>query len=339
MLLSGSGLSLLLQVLLHGVCSDLPSVPSISPRSSLPPSGHVSETPLGWWPVRLLSAFLLRACHCRCSSVGLGRWEVSTGSGPPCGAGCLPGFDKHRREVTRLSFHRGAESLEGHSEIGLEKETAGGRRAGGATQVSRGMRVRLTADTQLVRDQGWIEAGQGQAERSDGRRRGGGGPRPRLHVGPQQREQWDPGSGLGGPTSRQWGGWCPRELAVDRAGRRGARTSRAPRVQEGVWPGPRGRVAPDTLWPRFPGLASSEPGNQPVSLNPPCSLQRLPIGQTRKEARGLRGPLKWPHGSEGRGQRGMGGPGGGGGCQLASSPGPAPQPPGRQPDKTCAESM
>lgn len=197
MLLSGSGLTLLLQVLLQGVCSDLPSVPSINPRSSLPPSGHVSETPLGWWPVRLLSAFLLRACHCHRSSVGLGRWEVSTGSGPPCGAGCLPGFDKHRREVTRLSFHRGAESLEGHSEIGLEKETAGGRRAGGATQVSRGMRVRLTADTQLVRDQGWIEAGQGQAERSEGRRRGEGVP--------GQGSTWAPSRGNSGTQGQGWG--------------------------------------------------------------------------------------------------------------------------------------
>ena len=247
---------------------------------------------------------------------------MSTGSGPPSGAGCLPGFDKHGREVTRLSFHRGAESLEGHSEIGLEKETAGGRRAGGATQVSRGVRVRLTADPQPVRDQGWIEAGQGQAERSEGRRRGRGGPRPRLHVGPQQREWWDPGSGLGGPTSRRWGGWRLREPAVDRAGRRGARTSLAPRVQERVWPDPRGRVAPDTPRPRFPGLASSEPGNQPVSLIPPCSLQRLPIGQTRRDARGLRGPLKWPHGSEGRGWRGMGGPGGGGGVPTGWQPRP-----------------
>lgn len=86
--------------------------------------------------------------------------------------------------VTTLSFQRGAESLEGHLENGLEKETAGGRRAGGATQVSRGVRVRLTMDPQPIRDQGWIEAehlhlpgargeaGQGQAERSEGRRRG-----------------------------------------------------------------------------------------------------------------------------------------------------------------------
>lgn len=33
-------------------------------------------------------------------------------------------------------------------------------------QVSRDVRVRLTSDPQPVRDQGWIEAGQGQAERS-----------------------------------------------------------------------------------------------------------------------------------------------------------------------------
>lgn len=51
---------------------------------------------------------------------------MSTGSGLPSGAGYLPGFDMHGRDVTRLSFHRGAESLEGHSEIGLEKETAAG---------------------------------------------------------------------------------------------------------------------------------------------------------------------------------------------------------------------
>ena len=110
------------------------------------------------------------------------------------------------------------------------------------------------------------------------------GPPAEGTVGPRVR--------AGGPHQQAMGRMASEGTSCGQGWAQGSQDLPAPRVQEGVWPGPRGRVAPDTLRPCFPGLASSEPGNQPVSLNPPCSLQRLPIGQTRKEARGLRGPLE-----------------------------------------------
>ena len=122
---------------------------------------------------------------------------MSTGSGPPSGAGCLPGFDKHGREVTRLSFHRGAESLEGHSEIGLEKETAGGRRAGGATQVSRGVRVRLTADPQPSGTKDGSRLGR---DRQRGVKKGEEG-----EGVPGQGSTWAPSRENGGTQGQGWG--------------------------------------------------------------------------------------------------------------------------------------
>lgn len=142
--------------------------------------------------------------------------------------------------VTTLSFQRGAESLEGHSENGLEKETAGRRRAGGATQVSRGVRVRLTTDPQPIRDQGRTsldifirlvpEARLGR-DRQRGVKQGEEG-----EGVPGQGSTWALSRENGGTQGRGWGTTPAgdgedgvRKPAVDSAGRRGARTSRAPR--------------------------------------------------------------------------------------------------------------
>ena len=124
------------------------------------------------------------------------------------------------------------------------------------------------------------------------------GPPAEGTVGPRVR--------AGGPHQQAMGRMASEGTSCGQGWAQGSQDLPAPRVQEGVWPGPRGRVAPDTLRPCFPGLASSEPGNQPVSLNPPCSLQRLPIGQTRKEARGLRGPLEVATRVRGQGPEGDG---------------------------------
>lgn len=84
---------------------------------------------------------------------------------------------------------------------------------------------------------------------------------------------------------------------MDSAGRRGTRTSRAPKGPGRGVVGPQregcgcgrgaglhGRAAASVPW-------LGKPGNQAVSLTSSCSLQRLPIGQTRREAR-VKGPLE-----------------------------------------------
>lgn len=169
---------------------------------------------------------------------------------------------------------------------------------------------------------------------------------------PGQGSMWTLSRENGGTQGRGWG---PHQQVMERmesgnqpwtvraAGEPGPPEPQ--RVQEGEWSDPRGRAVvvaegqgcTDVPQPRFPGLAS--PGIK-LSLSPHPVLSSGFLLARHAEKLELRGPLKRPHGSESRGRKGMGGPGSGGGvCQLAGGPGPAPQPPGRQLEKTCAEPM
>ena len=102
-------------------------------------------------------------------------------------------------------------------------------------------------------------------------------------------------------------------------------------VQEGAWPDPRGRAAVVAEGQGCPGRAAAsvpwpgKPRNQAVSLTSSCSLRRLPIGQTCREAR-LRVTLEEATWVRGQGPEGDGRAREWGGCQVAGSPGPAPQP-------------
>ena len=153
---------------------------------------------------------------------------------------------------------------------------------------------------------------------------------------PGQGSTWTLSRENGGTQGRGWGTTPAgdgedgvRKTAVDSAGRRGARASRGP--GRGV-AGPRGRAVVVAEGQGCPGRAAAsvpwpgKPRNQAVSLTSSCSLRRLPIGQTRREAR-LKGPLEEATWVRVQGPEGDGRAREWGGCQLAGSPGPAPQPP------------
>lgn len=113
---------------------------------------------------------------------------------------------------------------------------------------------------------------------------------------------------------------------MDMAGRRGARTSWAPGFQEGAWLEPRGGLP---LWPKQGcprhAAASSLAWQAARARGISLSLSTRPalsggfLLAKHAEKLEVRGPLKWLHGSEGRGRRDGEGPGACGGANWLAA--------------------